>query len=359
MQAAVFHGREDVRIEDVPRPDPGPGEVLLRIDAVGICGTDAHEFDSGPHMFPLRDPHPRSGHGGPMILGHEFTGRVVAVGSSVDAFVEGDRVVSGAGISCGECHWCERGRTNLCARYYTAGLERHGGAAQFCSVPASTCVPVDDGLSPDAAALGQPMSIAVHAMRRGRLQAGEVAVIIGAGGIGAFLIYAAVERGATVVVSDFDEDRLAIASALGAHHTVDPSAGDLGELLEDEGLIPSAVYEVSGTRGGLTEALAVAPRGCRLVMVGIQSGAREMDLRTLTLREVELIGTNAHIVGSDLPEAMRLLASRTDGWSDVAPVALSLQDLVSDGLAPLAAGRSSRIKTLIDPWADETRPTRM
>lgn len=359
MKAAVYHGRNDIRIEDFAEPIAGPGELLVRVGAVGICGTDAHELSHGPAFFPIDAPHPVTGHSGPMIPGHELAGTVVAVGQGVTDFAVGSEIVSGAGISCGTCHWCQRGRTNLCAHYSTVGLQRHGGLAQFVAVPASTCVDVGPyGLSMDEAALGQPMSIAVHSMRRGRLEPGDVAVIIGVGGIGAFLTYATSELGATVVVSDLDAGRLAIASALGATHTVHSGEGlSLAETLAAKALIPTVIYEVSGSQAGLAEALSIAPRGCRIVLVGLQGRPNEMELRPFSLTELELIGTNAHAVKTDLPEALRLLASRAQGWSDIAPMALSLDDLLSDGLTPLVEGRSTRIKTLIDPWASTSRPT--
>lgn len=160
-------------------PVVATGELLLEVRAVGICGTDAHEYSHGPTMFPIEQRHPETGHVGPMIPGHELSGVVVEVGEGVDGFAIGDLVVSGAGISCGLCHWCQQGMTNLCESYATVGLQRNGGLAEFCSVPASTCVNAGSyGLEADTAALGQPMAITVHSMRRGRLQKGDVVVII-------------------------------------------------------------------------------------------------------------------------------------------------------------------------------------
>lgn len=360
MRAAVFHGRGDVRIEQVPDVAAGPGELLLKVCAVGICGTDAHEFDSGPHMFPIEHAHPVSGHVGPMIPGHELAGIVVDKGSDVSGFEPGSLVVSGAGISCGECFWCTRSMTNLCRRYSTLGLNQNGALAEYVAVPASICVDASDlGITGDTAALAQPMSIAVHAMRRGRLAPDESAIILGAGGIGAFLTYAAVDRCERVVVCDLDAQRLQVAAALGATHTVRiGDEHDLVEVLSEHGITASVIYEVSGSTHGLRQAMDLAPRGTRVVMVGLQHDPVQIDAREISLREVEMIGTNAHVCALDLPEALRLLASRRGGWMDVAPVALSLEDLVAEGLRPLAERRSTRIKTLIDPWAPDTRETR-
>jgi (R,R)-butanediol dehydrogenase/meso-butanediol dehydrogenase/diacetyl reductase len=355
----VFHGRGDVRVEHVPDVKVGPGELLLKVRAVGICGTDAHEFDSGPNIFPIDHAHPVSGHVGPMIPGHELAGTVEDMGADVVGFEPGALVVSGAGISCGECFWCRRAMTNLCRQYSTVGLNQNGALAEYVAVPASTCIDASGlGITADTAALAQPMSIAVHAMRRGRLAPEESAVILGAGGIGAFLTYAAADRCRNVVVTDLDNGRLQIAGDLGATHTVQVGSGTaIADVLAANGVVPSVIYEVSGNSAGFRQALSLAPRGTRVVLVGLQHGPLEVDVRDVSLREVELIGTNAHVCEIDLPEALRLLAARKGGWSDVAPVALSLDELVEEGLRPLAERRSTRIKTLIDPWAVETRET--
>jgi (R,R)-butanediol dehydrogenase / meso-butanediol dehydrogenase / diacetyl reductase len=359
MIAAVMHGAGDIRVEEVPRPSPGPGEVLLRITAVGVCGTDAAEFARGPITFPLARRHPVTGHLGPMIPGHELAGFVEGVGDGDHGLGEGALVASGAGISCGTCSWCRRGRTNLCPSYFTVGLDRHGGLAQYATVPAASCVEVDAaGLGPDLAALAQPMSIAVHAMRRGRPEPGDVAVVIGVGGIGAFLVHALASSGVTVVATDLDAERLKIATRLGAAHAIgDPGPGGLSDQLAAAQLAPTLVYEVTGTTAGLDAAFGVLRRGGRLVIVGHQKAAGEIAYQSMTRDELEVIGTNAHQCAVDLPEAIRLLSTRTDGWSDVAPIALPLGSL-SATLEDLAAGRSGRIKTLIDPWASDPRPTR-
>lgn len=361
MRAAVFHGRGDIRIEDVPAPSCGPDDLLLEVHAVGICGTDAHEFASGPHMFPIAQRHPVSHHAGPMIPGHELTGIVLEAGADVRGFAAGDLVVSGAGISCGTCVQCRRGRTNLCLNYATVGLQRDGGLAQCVAVPAAICLRTEPyGVTQDTAALAQPMSIAVHAMRRGRLTPEDQAVIIGAGGIGAFLTYAAADVTRDVAVLDLDAERLKIAGSLGAAHVQRLGDGvEAAGTIASWGLDPTVIYEVSGTAAGLRTALSVLPRGGRLVLVGLQGAPVEWDVRTLSLIEHEVIGTNAHVLGADLPESLRLLAKREQPWSDIAPVALSLDDLVEEGIRPLVERRSTRVKTLIDPWAGSSRATEM
>src|SRR4051812_35022207 len=215
MRAAVFHGPRDVRIEEVAEPGPpARGEVVLQVIRSAICGTDSSEWDHGPVL--CRPP---------VVLGHEFVGRVVDAGAEVDGIAVGDRVVSGAGISCGRCAWCRRGRTNLCAAYRTLGLQVDGGLAEYVTSPASICRVVPPGCDDDAAAMAQPLAVALHALSRVALQPDERVAVIGAGGIGSFLVAGAAYRAAdgAVTALDIDAQRLATAAALGADAAVDAS----------------------------------------------------------------------------------------------------------------------------------------
>ncbi|MFP3915077.1 MAG: alcohol dehydrogenase catalytic domain-containing protein, partial [Actinomycetota bacterium] len=142
MRAAVYHDRGRVDIQQMPEPRPGPNEVLLQVGTVGVCGTDASEYAHGPSMFPIHTRHPVTGHVGPLIPGHEFSGTVVEVGAEVTGLEVGDLVASGAGISCGECPQCRAGATNVCRRYATVGLNRHGALAEYVTTPADICVEV-------------------------------------------------------------------------------------------------------------------------------------------------------------------------------------------------------------------------
>ncbi|CAN5736064.1 2,3-butanediol dehydrogenase [soil metagenome] len=360
MRAAVYHGRGDIRVATVPDPVIGLGELLIEVRICGVCGTDAAEFAHGPTMLPIQTRHRASGHLGPMIPGHELAGRVVARATDVEGFAEGQWVVSGAGVWCGDCRRCRAGRANLCLDYWTVGLQRHGGLAELCAVPAITCLAAEPyGLEGDVFGIAQPMSIAVHSLRRGRSGAGETAVVIGVGGIGAFLVHALARTGLRVVVSDLDERRRELARNLGAEVALDPAEASPADVLREADMEADVVFEVTGSAAGLQAAIDALSPAARLVAVGLHERPRELDLRPLTLREHEVIGTNAHVCQDDLPEAMRLLAEHTGDWRDVAPRALSLDRLVEDALVPLAEGRSLRIKTLIDPWATEARDTRM
>jgi threonine dehydrogenase-like Zn-dependent dehydrogenase len=212
-------------------------------------------------------------------------------------------------------------------------------------------VAVGATLTPDLAALAQPMSIAVHALRRGRVEGGENVLVIGAGGIGAFVTYAAAARGCHVSAVDLDQDRLDIATALGAEITL------LAESSTD-GIEADVVFEITGSEPGLLSALAGLGRGGRLVAVGFQKKAVALELGGLTASEQEWIGTNRIDPATDLPEAIKLLASRGQPWSDVAPLVIPL-DQVERALRAMSNGEKGPIKTLISPGAEAARQSQM
>jgi (R,R)-butanediol dehydrogenase/meso-butanediol dehydrogenase/diacetyl reductase len=341
VRAAVFHGARDVRIENVPDPAaPAPGEVVLEVTRAAICGTDASEWDHGPVLCVPG-----------VVLGHEFVGRVVQLGDGVTALRVGDRVVSGAGISCGRCPWCLSRRTNLCAEYRTLGLQVDGGLAEYVTSPAAICRTVPDTCDDDAAAMVQPLAVALHALSRVAQGPNDSVAVIGAGGIGSFIVAGASRRAVEgrVVAIDIDDDRLATASALGASETANASGHDLSELLLElsNGVGFDVVVEASGAPHAPSAAIAGARRGGRVLLVGLHGAPRAIDLTPMILREVDVFTTVAHVCDSDIPAALDLLAG-----SDVAAVTagrrISLDALVEDGLRPLAERRAAG-KILVNP----------
>ena len=158
-----------------------------------------------------------------------------------------------------------------------------------------------------------------------------------------------------MTVVDLVPERLELARALGAKETLQPDERSLRERLGDLGIQPTVIYEVTGSARVLDDAIDALLPGGRLVLVGLQIGPWSVDARHLTLSEVEFIGTNAHVCGADLPEALRLLVTRGGSWHDVAPTILPLEQLVDEGIRPMADGRGARVKTLIDPFAAAAR----
>lgn len=360
MRAAVYHGQHDIRFEERPVPQPAAGELLLEVGTVGVCGTDVTEWALGPHQHPFAAPHPVTGHQGAIIPGHEFSGTVVAVGDGVDASWLGRRVASCGSVACGTCDACRRGQSNQCRLYNGVGLHRDGALAEYVTTPPENCLSIDGlGISLDEAALCQPMSIAVHNVARAGEVAGQTVLLQGVGGIGTFLAYVLAEAGADVIATDMDPARLATARELGVRRTVQVAGND-GDLdliraeLGDQEL--RVIFEVSGSRPGALAALALAPRGCRIVFVGIQKAPIEIDLANVTFEEKILIGTNALVREVDFPRAVELIAKRAGQWDLIAPRVVPLEDYIEEGLRPMSEGRPRAIKTLVDPRAAAVRP---
>lgn len=351
MIAAVLHGRHDLRFERVPVPRATRGELLVEVTTVGVCGTDAAEWEYGPKLMPLESRHPVTGHLGPLVIGHEFAGRVVAVGEGVDETLLGRLVASCGAAPCGDCAECTGGRSNVCRRYAAVGLHRHGALARYVTVPAASCVDVGAlGVDDVDAALVQPVSIAVHAARRSGVGAGDVAVVQGVGGVGAFLIHVLASRGVRVVAVDLAADRLRVARELGAETTVVGGTDDTAAALVATWAARIPVFfEVTGTPRGVALALEVVPMGTTIAQVGIAKAAFPLDLGRVTVRELSLIGTNAMVRETDLADAARLVAARAGRWVLVAPAPIAAERIVDDALRPIAEGRPPAIKTLVRP----------
>jgi (R,R)-butanediol dehydrogenase/meso-butanediol dehydrogenase/diacetyl reductase len=344
MRAAVYHGRRDVRIETVATPThPGPGEVILRVRACAICGTDVSEFLHGPLMVPLATRHPASGHVGPTILGHEFVGQVVAAGEGSE-LGEGTRVVPGAGYWCGVCRWCLERRPNLCASYYVFGLHAHGGLASYARVPAKMCHAVPDGCPDEWAAMAQPCAIALHATRRSGARPGDTVVLIGVGGIGSFLLAALRALGIeTIIALDVAQERLSTASRLGATRTLlagedaQESSSTIRGWTAGQGA--DVVIEASGAPLATQLALSCARRGGSVLQVGLPEEPTRLPLRQFTVPEINLITTNGHVCDTDLPQALALLAG-TDLARTILGRVIPLEELVDEGLLALAERRT-------------------
>ncbi|WP_167042316.1 alcohol dehydrogenase catalytic domain-containing protein [Salinibacterium sp. ZJ454] len=351
MRAAVLSGRGQLTIDEHPLPRLRPDYVRIRVDVAGICGSDVSEFRHGPLLAPLESRHRITGHLGPLVLGHEFSGTVAAVGAEAAGVQIGWSVVSAASASCGHCSACRSGNGNRCPDYWAVGLQQDGGLAEYCDVPAGLCVPYDAAvLTADTAALAQPMAIAVHSMKQANISAGTRVAIVGIGGVGAFLLAAVnhLTDVAHILALDPAPDRRLVARTLGATET---AGGDVDHEPDVD-----VVYEMSGTVAGLESAARLTRPGGTIVLTGLQNPDAVIGalLRDITLREITITGAKACVPADDMPDALAVLASRSD-WSSVAPEVFALDRLrgLLDGSdQPDAAG----IKLLFDPRARASRP---
>ena len=276
----VVPGR--IEIEQRPVPRPGPGQVLVEVSAVGVCGSDVHWFTEGRIGELTVD--------GPLVLGHEASGVVVELGPGASQLQPGQRVAMEPGVPCRRCRACRSGEYNLCpdVRFF-ATPPVDGTFARYVVHDQDFCYPVPDTMSDDAAALIEPLSVGVYAAWKARLSVGDRVLVTGAGPIG--LLVAAVARragAAQVVVSDTVPSRLALASRMGATHVEDVSAG--GRSLA--GLGADVLVECSGATPALHAGLRGLREGGRAVVVGMSASTEvPLPLSYMQRREIELSGT--------------------------------------------------------------------
>lgn len=298
MRAAVYHRQGELDLEDRPVPELGPRDVLLEVSHCGICGSDIH--------FVLE------GWGQPgSVEGHEWSGRVVAVGHEVTRWAVGDEVVGGPSSRCGACEACLAGRPSLCAGRNTPGMSVHadGAFAEFVASHEDGVLRIPEGLSLREAALAEPLAVALHGLTRGGVTAGQRLLVTGSGPIGALSVAAAHARGVEdIVVSEPHPKRRALAERLGAV-TVDPesltsppSPGDITERPFDVAL------ECSGHAVAMQTALGQLKRGGTLVLVGAGIKSPRFDANRILLNE--LVITGAFVYDADgFDRALELLAT--------------------------------------------------
>ena len=340
MRAVRWHARGDVRLEEVPdAPAPRAGEVRLAVSWCGICGTDVEEYTIGPLLIPVDVPNRLTGAQAPLTLGHELSARVVDVGADVRSLAVGDLVAVDGITACGHCWWCRRNQATLCPDMANIGLMFDGGLADRVTVAASTCVRVPDGVPDDAAALAEPVSVAVRALRRGRLSLGERVVVLGAGTIGLLAVQVARAAGAAEVMAvDPVASRRAAALHLGATAALEPGDDLCDRLRDREGVGPDLAVDATGRPEGPAVAATVVRQGGRAVVVALPTGRTTLDALRLVLSEVELIGSLSHVYDEDFRAAVALIA---DGRIDV-------RSLITDRI-PLSAAVDRGLHRLLSP----------
>jgi (R,R)-butanediol dehydrogenase/meso-butanediol dehydrogenase/diacetyl reductase len=352
MQAALWHARDDVRVEEVPEPgSPGPGEVIIKVAACGICGTDLEEYRAGPLFIPVGQPNPLTGRQAPIILGHEFVGEIVEVGKGVSRLRSGDRIAPDVLLSCGTCYWCQRHQVMLCEQMAALGLSGDGGLAEYCRAPAAMCLPIPNGLPFEQAALAEPLAVAIRAVRRGRVGLGDTVAVFGGGTIGLFCLQAARTAGARAVyVVEPHAWRRELASQLGATEGIDPREGDPAEQLRALTEIgPDVVIDASGATAATLGAIAVARKGGRIVVVALPIAAASLNFFSIVSTEKEVLGSLSHVYDEDFATALQLLG---DGRVRAAPLIsdrIPLADVLPRGLHRLEAQAADTLKILVDP----------
>lgn len=351
MRAARWHGRGDVRVEDVPIPRVGPGEVLLRVAWCGICGTDVEEYRDGPVVVPVDAPNALTGQRAPITLGHEFAGSVVAVGPNSAGLAVGDRVVPEICLFCGACFHCRRHEYALCLSWAAIGLHGDGGLAEYVKVPARMCVRLPDAIGDDEAALIETTEVAVRAVHKGGVRVGDTVAVVGDGAVGLITLQVARAAGARAILLGHRPARLAIGRQLGAEAAIDTREPGWLERMREltGGLGADVAIECGGRAEAIADSIAATRKGATIVLLAVIGVPIPVNTWPIVEGERTVVGSVQHHFDDDLPVAVRLMAT---GRVNVRPLIsrrISLERVVEDGFtAPDPADIKVLVSTSVD-----------
>ncbi|GAC1321717.1 MAG: galactitol-1-phosphate 5-dehydrogenase [Chloroflexota bacterium] len=305
MKALVYTAPHAVEIQKLPDPHPGPGDVVVQVASCGICGSDVHGFQGRSR---IRVP--------PMVMGHEFVGRIASIGALVTDLEIGRRVVVQPIVGDGTCAYCRGGRSNICPGRQLIGGHRPGAFAEFVNVPARMVYPIPHALADAAAALVEPVANAVHMVRRGGREVYGNVVVLGAGTLGLVTSAMAHLSGARhVVVTDTDPHRLAVARRLGADVTLNASDSETSDrILETTDGGADLVIEAVGVGATRRQAITVARPGATVVLLGNLEADSELPVLDVVNKELDLKGS----YGSDDGDFRTAIAVLADGKIETA-----------------------------------------
>ena len=342
MRALVYHGRNDIRLDQVPEPEIGPGEAKIRITNTSICATDIEEWKYGPTYITSV----------PTVMGHEVSGRVEEIRDGSSGISVGDRVMVDNVLVCGTCFWCLSGHQATCPNMEVAGLGRDGGLAEFMTWPVDHLIELPDGVKDDEAPLLEPTTVAVHAVRRSGVCVGDSVAVLGVGTVGALTLQAFKAAGAVVYAVDVRASSLQMAARLGADEVVDASRGDAGDRLGDltGGIGPDFVVETAGAVRTPLDAFDWVRRAGTVVLVGIYAAKPEADFNVIVGKEIRVIGSVAAGTG-DMRAAVKLVADGKIRLEELVSERISLDRVIPDGFERMASESKDVFRIVVSPDA--------
>lgn len=309
MKAAMYYaGESRLRIEDAPMPEPGPGEVLVKIAACGACHTDLHYLDHGTPTFKPS----------PMILGHEISGTIAALGAGVTKWQEGARLIIPAVLTCGQCEACRTGKENICQQMIMLGNHINGGYAEYIAVPAKDLIPLPDSLPlEDSSIIADALSTPFHAVvNRGRVRPGMTVAVFGCGGVGINVVQFAALAGARVVAIDLSDEKLEAAKKMGASLGFNAAAADVDKAVRKATGGCDVSFEVIGKPEVMLKALNVLKPGGTFVMVGYSANDMQLPASRVMFREMEIRGS----LGCRPVDYHRIVALVAEGQVQLGPL---------------------------------------
>jgi len=336
MKAAIFRGAGEIEVAEVPVPEVGPGEVLIKVRYCGICGSDVEAYKTGMYESGL-------------IIGHEFTGEIVEVGEGVFGWEVGDRVTANGTIPCGACWFCHHGLPSLCDDLYMPGVTHDGAFAEYIKVPAKGLHRLPEEVSFRQGALVDPMATSLHGVRRSALKPGDRVLVLGAGPIGLFALQCALLAGASeVYVSELSPKRKELAAKLGAKAILDPRQDNLYVALDTltAGKGPDLVFVCVGAPVPFQDAITLVRKGGQIVGLGICEEPVEADFMTIVMNELSIQGSYAG--HEEYPLCLEYIAQgRVDVDSLVSHV-IPLEDIVEKGFEVLTKPETDAVKILVE-----------
>ena len=346
MKALRWHNTKDVRLDNIEEPHAKKGEVKLKVEWCGICGSDLHEYTAGPIFIPAEEPHPLSGDKAPIVMGHEFSGKVIEIGEGVTKVKAGDRVVVEPIYSCGECDACKQGKYNLCNKMGFFGLAGGGGGfSEFTSVPEHMLHKLPETVSYEQGALVEPSAVALHAVKQSKLKVGDKAAVFGTGPIGLLVIEALKASGAAEIYAvELSEQRRKKAVELGAI-AIDPNNGDVVEQIQNlsNGGVDVS-YEVTGIPPVLTQAINSTTFNGETMIVSIFEKEASIHPQNIVLKERTVTG----IIGyrDVFPAVISLMAQGYFPADKLVTKRITLDNVIDDGFEGLLKERN-QIKILV------------
>ncbi|QQZ08663.1 2,3-butanediol dehydrogenase [Heyndrickxia vini] len=331
MKAAVWHNINDVRVEQVQEPKVTSGQIKVKVEWAGICGSDLHAYSHGLSS----EPHPISGQKPPLTLGHEFSGTIVEVADDVTSHHAGERVAIEPLIYCGECYACKRGYYNQCNKVGFVGLNRDGGFAEYVIVDENMVHVLPDHVSFEEGALVEPTAVSFYAVRESKLKPGDSVAIFGAGPIGLLTLLSAKAAGATkIIVVDLSEERLEKAKELGATTIINGMRSDIVETIHQltNGGV-SVAYECAGVQPTMTNAVASVKQGGQVMAIAVFAKPVAINMGQLMFKAADITSTLAyrHV----FPEVIDMIATGRLDVKSVITKKIDLKDIVEEGFNQL------------------------
>ena len=302
MKASRFLGNKTFAVTDLPTPHAGPGELVLRNQVCGICGTDVHIYHGEPGSADVNPP---------VVLGHEYSGEVVEVGKGVTGFAVGDHVTVDPNIYCGHCAYCQNGKKQLCPSMEAIGVTRDGGFAQYSLIPASQAFKLEPTVPWEAAAMAEPLACCLHGIDLAGIQVGDKVCVVGGGAIGLLMVQLAKLSGASqIVLSEPNEKRRQVGLQLGANAALDPTRPDAQEAFAQVlGGGANVVIECVGNVPAVKSAFQFAGKGATVLLFSVPKVDATFDLPLFDVYKKELTIKGSFVNPDTLARAVALINS--------------------------------------------------